>query len=200
MSNPASLKAARKKAAKASTRAQAVSKLQTALGTSSSPLPSDDDSNSTHSTPLAFPDSDTPMADPSDDETPSTVRQTRSKRKSDKISDGSEVEDAVGPAKPAKKKPGPKPTAKRSPSLDITSDSESEPEVVTKKKKPAAKKRVKKPVKKAAKKKGKGAPPLIPLFQSSYSALEAAETGTDGENILPDPVSTCAMMSPLYDS
>ncbi|KAJ7240071.1 hypothetical protein C8J57DRAFT_1372045, partial [Mycena rebaudengoi] len=143
-----------------------------------SPLPSDNDSNSTHSTPLAFPDSDTPMADPSDDETPSTVRQTRSKRKSDKISDGSDVEDAVGPAKPAKKKPGPKPTAKRSPSLDITSDSELEPEVVTKKKKPAAKKRVKKPVKKAAKKKGK----------------EAAETGTDGENILPDPVKIVFMI------
>ncbi|KAJ7794487.1 hypothetical protein B0H14DRAFT_2621860 [Mycena olivaceomarginata] len=103
MANSASLAVARERRADlaAAERAQSVSKLQTALR-SSSPLSSlttlVDDHEKLH-----FPESDTPME-------PST-RQTRSaKRKSDVRSDLSESDEP--PKKPAKNKPGPKPKAK----------------------------------------------------------------------------------------
>ncbi|KAJ7260800.1 hypothetical protein C8J57DRAFT_1514723 [Mycena rebaudengoi] len=125
MSNGATLKAAQeKKATEAAGRAQAVSKLQAALH-NSSPLAYDHGAlSSDHDTPLDFPDSDNLMAEPSDEENPSTGRQTRSltKRKSGVISDSSD-DDVVGLTKLAKKKPGPK-KRKTKPSLEPESESQ----------------------------------------------------------------------------
>ncbi|KAJ7609312.1 hypothetical protein DFH06DRAFT_1376354 [Mycena polygramma] len=131
----------RRQAIAAETRAQAVSKLQESLissplTTSSVPgrlAPADDFD------PLDFPDSDTPMAPPSDDGSEKAAPDTRSrtKRKSNVVSDASDVEVPV--AKPARKKPGPKPKGK-----PAATPSDSEPEAVEKPVKKAAGK-VKKP-------------------------------------------------------
>ncbi|KAJ7135125.1 hypothetical protein C8R46DRAFT_1048062 [Mycena filopes] len=142
MANAATLAAARKARQEqqndlaAAQRAQAVANLQISLA--SSPLsssvtgrlgPADDFA------PLEFPDSDTPMAPPSDDgseiSAPATRSRSHPKRKSAAVSEVSDP-DGDAPAKPPRKKPGPKPKPKP---VVVSSDSDEEPRV---KKKPAA--------------------------------------------------------------
>ncbi|KAF7377159.1 hypothetical protein MSAN_00135100 [Mycena sanguinolenta] len=136
--------------AKAAQKAQAVSKLQAALRQPSPPYSSVDTSHS-H---LDFPESDTPMAPPSDTEeaVAPTGRQTRSRKRT--VSEISESETSDAPVdKPVKKKSGPKPKSrpvksvvppkqpKKTPAPTASSDSDTSlAEPVTKPKKKKKKK------------------------------------------------------------
>jgi hypothetical protein len=119
--------------AKAAEKAQAISKLQEALQLSDPPSESStiDESHS----PLDFPESDTPMAPPSDSEGVTAPR-TRSRKRTVSEVSKSETLDVPVVNKPVKKKTGLKPKPKCVPKESVAShkvprtDSESDGSVV----------------------------------------------------------------------